>query len=104
MSTEKFCQSCSMPLDSKAVLGTEKDGSASLEYCKFCYQHGAFVHPEMTLAGMEYRVRARMAKLDLPADLVNLAVGRLPFLKRWSGAAPRQNMGPVGAAPSDKDH
>lgn len=84
-----------MPLDGKDTLGTEKDGSASLEYCKYCYKDGAFIAPGMTLAGMEYRVRTRMAKLDLPADLVKLAVGRLPFLKRWSGAAEQKNMGPA---------
>jgi hypothetical protein len=95
MNTEKFCQSCSMPLDSKDILGTEKDGSSNLAYCKYCYKDGAFTAPGMTLAGMEYRVRTRMAKMDLPADLVKLAVDRLPFLKRWSGAAEQKNIGPV---------
>jgi hypothetical protein len=84
-----------MPLDSKDVLGTEKDGASSLEYCKYCYKDGAFTAPGMTLAGMEYRVRSRMAKIDLPADVVKLAVARLPFLKRWSGAAEQKNIGRV---------
>lgn len=84
-----------MPLDSKDILGTEKDGSSNLAYCKYCYKDGAFTAPGMTLAGMEYRVRTRMAKMDLPADLVKLAVDRLPFLKRWSGAAEQKNIGPV---------
>lgn len=95
MNPVKICQSCSMPLESKDVLGTEKDGTASLDYCKYCYKDGAFTAPGMTLTGMEYRIRTRMAKIDLPANLVKLAVDRLPFLKRWGGAAEQNNIGPV---------
>lgn len=38
---KKFCQSCMMPLSS-GMYGTEKDGSESEIYCKFCYQNGEF--------------------------------------------------------------
>ncbi|WP_313466959.1 zinc ribbon domain-containing protein [Streptococcus parasuis] len=35
---EKFCQSCSMPLElhSQDVRGSEKDGSQSQIYCSYC--------------------------------------------------------------------
>ena len=39
----KFCQSCGMPLgETDQMLGTEKDGSKSSLYCKYCYENGSF--------------------------------------------------------------
>lgn len=31
-----------MPLSSKEYLGTNRDGSHNGEYCRYCYQNGAF--------------------------------------------------------------
>ena len=40
---ERYCQCCGMPMgDTKELYGTEKDGSRSVDYCKYCYEHGAF--------------------------------------------------------------
>ena len=40
---ERYCQSCGMPMGSTDELyGTEKDGSKSKDYCKYCYENGAF--------------------------------------------------------------
>ncbi|MCI3010888.1 zinc ribbon domain-containing protein [[Clostridium] innocuum] len=40
---ERYCQCCGMPMgDTKELYGTEKDGSRSVGYCKYCYEHGAF--------------------------------------------------------------
>ena len=39
---QTFCQSCGMPMDDPALRGTERDGSPSPHYCKYCYQNGAF--------------------------------------------------------------
>ena len=47
---EKFCQSCGMPLQ-EALLGTEADGKKSGDYCKYCYDNGAFTG-EMTMEEM----------------------------------------------------
>ena len=79
----KFCQSCSMPLDNPDLLGTEKDGSKSIEYCKYCYQKGAFINPEMTLKEMTTLVVNQMEKLNLDSNTINLAVSSLPHLRRW---------------------
>ena len=46
-----FCQSCGMPLMSEEILGTEEDGAASEDFCKFCYDKGNFVE-EMTMEDM----------------------------------------------------
>lgn len=37
----KFCQSCGMPV-SNEVYGTNKDGTANEDYCKYCYAGGMF--------------------------------------------------------------
>ena len=47
MENKAICQSCGMPLDSEDVKGTEKNGMKSNDYCKFCYDKGAFKHPNM---------------------------------------------------------
>ena len=45
-----FCQSCGMPIDAPALRGTERGGTPSEHYCKYCYQEGAFTG-EMTIGG-----------------------------------------------------
>ena len=48
---QTFCQSCGMPMDDPALRGTERDGTPSPHYCKYCYQNGAFLG-EMTMEQM----------------------------------------------------
>ncbi|MBQ4279411.1 MAG: zinc ribbon domain-containing protein [Rikenellaceae bacterium] len=43
---KNFCQSCGMPLTAAEHLGTNADGSASTEYCAYCYRDGAFTSDE----------------------------------------------------------
>jgi len=83
MELENYCQSCSMPLDNPELLGTEKDGSKSQEYCKFCYRNGAFINPEMTLKEMTSLVISQMEKLNIDSKEIDMAVSSLPNLKRW---------------------
>ena len=49
--TQRFCQSCGMPLEDPALLGTEANGTPSEHYCKYCYQNGAFT-ADMTMEEM----------------------------------------------------
>ena len=72
-----------MPLDSPELLGTEKDGSKSQEYCKYCYQKGAFINPGMTLDEMRVLVKSQMEKMKIDTSIINMAVTSLPKLKRW---------------------
>lgn len=53
MKTEKFCQSCAMPLNQNGIdnRGTESDGSKSHEYCNLCYLNGKFNNPNATYEG-----------------------------------------------------
>lgn len=83
METKNLCQSCSMPLDKPDMLGTEADGSKSKEYCAYCYQNGAFINPQMTLADMKIMVKEQMEKRKIDSKLIKMAVNILPNLKRW---------------------
>lgn len=84
MLEKNMCQSCSMPMDSPDLFGTEKDGSPNSDYCKYCYEKGQFTDPEMTLDKMEKNMMKHMLKEKLPKEVVKRAINRLPFLKRWS--------------------
>jgi hypothetical protein len=83
MENKTFCQSCSMPLDKPELLGTEKDGSKSLEYCAYCYQNGAFINPNMTLPEIKTLVKRQMEKMKIDTGIIDMAVNSLPNLKRW---------------------
>jgi hypothetical protein len=84
MANKHFCQSCSMPLDTPDLFGTEKDGTKSSDYCRFCYVDGQFTHPDLTLDEMKDHMMKLMGKEKSPEDIVDVAISRLPFLKRWS--------------------
>ena len=86
MVPKTFCQSCTMPIDNLADRGTEKDGSLSNEYCKYCYQHGELINPGMTLDEMRSLVITQMNKMNLPQNIIQGSVEALPNLKRWRKA------------------
>lgn len=86
MKSETFCQSCSMPLDGQELWGTEADGSKNPEYCKYCYQNGKFTNPGLTLEEMQKRVTEKMDDQNIPEDILEAAISRLPSLKRWKNA------------------
>ena len=52
MKDRTFCQCCGMPLDRPEDAGTEADGTPSGDYCRYCYQNGAFTAPEATMEDM----------------------------------------------------
>jgi radical SAM superfamily enzyme len=72
-----------MPLDKPELLGTEKDGTKSNEYCTYCYQNGSFVNPNMKLDEMKVLVKEQMEKRKIDSSIINMAVSSLPHLKRW---------------------
>ena len=72
-----------MPLDSDDMRGTEKNGSPSAEYCKYCYQNGAFINPTLSLKEMTNIVQTEMEKRHIDAPIIKKAVDILPELKRW---------------------
>lgn len=88
MELNNFCQSCTMPIDNIADRGTEKDGSKSAIYCKYCYQEGNFINPDLTLEEMKKIVVTQMHKLNLPDNIIQQSLDSLPNLKRWRHPAP----------------
>jgi hypothetical protein len=95
MGPQKFCQSCTLPIDSLADRGTEKDGTKSDLYCKYCYANGAFTDPDMTLERMKEIAKAEMKKQNLPQPIIQKSLEMLPGLKRWK--APQLESGTVDA-------
>ncbi|AXY78566.1 hypothetical protein D3H65_08760 [Paraflavitalea soli] len=87
MKNRQLCQSCSMPIEDPVLRGTQKDGSKSSEYCKYCYQDGAFVDPALTLDEMRSIVIRKMEENKIPEDIIEVAVSSLPHLKRWNQAS-----------------
>ena len=79
----KICQSCGMPVTSKELLGTNKDGSTNGDYCKYCYKNGEFIDK----VSMEEYIEM-CSKYGLQAGMTNeemrLYCAKLfPTLKRW---------------------
>ena len=83
---EKFCESCGMPMgETDEMYGTESNGSKSADYCKWCYEGGAFTNPDLTLEEQIESVAAIMVK-DFgfsPEDAKEQCKGGIPNLKRW---------------------
>lgn len=78
------CQCCAMPLTDE-MLGTNADGSANGEYCKYCYQDGKFqfegTMEEMIDLCVPYMVQADPTMTGETARKIMSET--LPNLKRW---------------------
>ena len=72
-----------MPIDDPEDRGTEKDGTKSTDYCKYCYQNGEFTDPGQTLDKMKATVIEQMNKQQIPDELLQKSLSMLPCLKRW---------------------
>ena len=75
-----------MPLDDAGLLGTEKDGSKSHVYCKFCYHDGGFTCPGMTLDEMRSHLQELMKSTDMTDEQVKQHLAGLSQLRRWLGS------------------
>ena len=86
---EKFCESCGMPMgETDEMYGTEVNGSKSTDYCKNCYDKGAFTNPNATLAETIEYIAAVMVK-DFGFSLEDAkeqCKAGIPNLKRWRKA------------------
>lgn len=85
-----FCQSCGMPIPTSDLFGTNEDGSANPDYCRYCYKDGTFVQ-DCTMEGMiEHCIRY----LDQFNGACNTQLSKeesiarmneyFPRLKRWA--------------------
>lgn len=78
----KICQSCAMPL-SDEVLGTENNGSKCTDYCKYCYENGAFKY-ECTMEQMIEYCLSLPNESGMSNEQYKEYLSKVyPTLKRW---------------------
>ncbi|MGE7091557.1 effector binding domain-containing protein [Lysinibacillus sp. NPDC048646] len=81
---QSYCQSCGMPLVDEALLGTEKGGQVSQDYCTYCYGEGAFKQPDLTVQEMIEIGVPHLKEEGMPEDEARqMLTSFLPSLKRW---------------------
>ena len=81
---KKFCQSCGMPMDENAQWGLNGDGSASEDYCGYCYRDGKFAQDctmeEMIDFCIPYVAKeCHVSKDEARKEMLEF----FPQLKRW---------------------
>ena len=87
MEERKFCQCCAMPLDRPEDKGTEADGTRSGDYCRYCYQNGAFTAPDASMDDIIAFNLKFNAENGFPfgpqEEAEKMMRGWFPTLKRW---------------------
>ena len=82
---EHYCQSCGMMFTGPGQHGREADGSETEDFCRWCYDGGAYTY-ETTMDEMIEDCAPRMAEamgwtVDEAASLLGAV---LPTLRRWA--------------------
>ncbi len=78
-----FCQSCAMPM-SDDDFGTEKDGSESLDYCKYCYHDGEFTRDVTMEEMIDFCVPKTAEATGMSEEEARkMSEEVFPKLKRW---------------------
>ncbi len=86
MSEMIMCQSCGMPMgDTKEHFGKNADGSLSEDYCKYCYENGAFSSEETMDSMIEICVpHVVEADKTMSEDQARVMMKQFfPSLNRW---------------------
>ena len=83
----KLCQVCAMPMgDTDELYGTEKDGSKSKDYCKYCYDKGEILFQgtmdEMIEFCVPHMVEGNSEMTEEKARTMMKQV--FPTLKHWA--------------------
>ena len=83
---EMYCQSCAMPMGATdEMYGTNADGSKNKDYCKYCFENGAFTTnctmDEMIEICVPHMVSAHSDMNE--DDARKMMHESLPKLKRW---------------------
>ena len=81
---EDYCQSCGMMFTAPNQHGHEADGADADDYCRWCYDNGAYTY-ETTMDDMIEDCAPRMAEaMDWTVDEAASLLGAvLPTLERW---------------------
>ena len=82
------CQSCEMPLAKPEDFGREADGSASPDYCRHCYENGAFANPDETMEeAIESCIPYCREEFESGEAARKHFMESFPELKRWAKAS-----------------
>ena len=84
---ERYYQSYGMPMGpTDEHYGTEADGSKSKDYCKYCYDNGAFTSDCTMEEMMEYCVQPMVENVPGMTEAQARAImnEHFPQLKRWA--------------------
>lgn len=81
---EHYCQSCGMMFTAPDQFAREADGSVTEEFCRWCYDAGAYTY-ETSMDAMIEECAPRMAEAMgwTNDEAVSLLGAVLPGLKRW---------------------
>lgn len=88
MESQKYCQSCGMPLTSGETFGTNTDGGKSEDYCVYCYKDGAFT-ADISMDEMIAYCAEHADEWDMnisKEEAVAMMKEQFPKLKRWAAA------------------
>jgi hypothetical protein len=81
----QICQSCGMPMIKPEDFGTNIDGNKNQEYCTYCFQHGDFTVPGVTLDQMIERLVPMHDQMGMTEEEARkMANENLKKLKRWA--------------------
>jgi len=82
-----FCQSCGMPLEKPEDFGTAASGFKINDYCRYCFQDGAFTEPDISMKSMIDKCVGIMAEQGIMPEprARALMTEMIPKLKRWQG-------------------
>jgi hypothetical protein len=74
-----------MPLRRSADFGTNEDGSKNEDYCRYCWQTGAFTEPKITMDQMVDKVAQMMMEMQGISEdhAIEMCVHFIPKLSRW---------------------
>ncbi len=77
-----------MPLQKPEDFGTADNGFRINDYCRYCYQGGAFTEPQIDMTGMITKCVDIMAQQGIMSEVEARAVMTevIPKLKRWQPA------------------
>jgi len=81
---QSYCQSCGMPLANEALLGTDKEGQKSQDYCMYCYELGEFKQQGLTVEEMVEICVPHLKEDGMAEEEARQMLSSfLPGLKRW---------------------
>lgn len=81
-----ICQSCGMPLEDD-IMGHDADGSINEDYCKWCYDGGAYLQDCTMEEMIDFCVDILVKEEGLDAEKARVHLeSSLPELARWKKA------------------